>query len=124
MDAGLATGVASVAVSLVAAGGAWASAKAAGKANKESNSDTLEARRLEQANSLEAHRLEQAYERARAFDIQTIAQQDKKIKDQDEKITELEETVEERNAQIVALRHRLSVCEFRLGIKPPEGEPE
>ena len=73
--------------------------------------------------SIEAKRLEQAYERARKFDIDTIASQDKKILRQEEEIHELSEKIDEKDTQILALRLRVAHLEQRLGIKPPEGEP-
>lgn len=96
MDASLATAIASVLVAFVAAVAAWASARAAARAQ---NHDTDV--------STEAKRLEQAYERARAFDIQTIQRQDTEIE-------ELRESEAELNAQVVALRLRVTNLEVEV----------
>lgn len=78
----LPTELATVAVAVIAAGGAWASQRAAARASKVNTSV---------AGRLEAEK--EAYERARAFDIQTIERQDKEIKDLREQIVQARERI-------------------------------
>lgn len=104
--------IGSIVVATIAAVASWASQKAASRAATRNTDSTLEAKRLEQA-----------YERARKFDIETIEQQDKKLQAQAKEIEELRSDQEVREAQILALRIRVTHLELELGIQPPKGEP-
>jgi TolA-binding protein len=78
----LPTELATVAVAVIAAGGAWASQRAAAKASRVNTNV---------AGRLEAEK--EAYERARAFDIQTIERQDQEIRDLREQIAVARERI-------------------------------
>lgn len=78
----LPTELATVAVAVIAAGGAWASQRAAARASKVNTSV---------AGRLEAEK--EAYERARAFDIQTIERQDQEIRDLREEVIRCRERI-------------------------------
>lgn len=80
------TEVITISVAVIAAGGAWAAQRSAARASMVNTSVT---------SRLEAEK--EAYERARAFDIQTIERQQQEIKDLRE--------------QIVAMRERLARLE-------------
>jgi hypothetical protein len=88
MDAGMATAIGSVIVALVAAFGAWASQRAAARAS--------------QLNTMTTSRVDmerEAYDRARAFDTETIRRQDTEIE-------ELRAQIHRQDLEIEDLRAR------------------
>lgn len=88
MDAGLATAIASILVAAVAAFGAWASQRAAARAS--------------QLNTMTTSRVDmerEAYDRARAFDTETIRRQDLEIE-------ELRAQIHRQDLEIEDLRAR------------------
>lgn len=88
MDAGLATAIASIFVAVVAAFGAWASQRAAARASQLNTSTTAK---------VEAEK--GAYERARAFDTETIRRQDAEI-------DELRAQIHRQDSELEDLRAR------------------
>lgn len=118
MDAGLATAVATVIVAIVAAGSAYASQRAASRA---STLNTQTSSRVEMER--------EAYDRARAFDTETIKRQDAEIEELRAEILELRGELRDRDHQIHDLRNRIFMLEhvgpLTINYQPPEGlEPD
>lgn len=105
------TSFASAVVAAIAAIAAYASQRSASKATSKDTELKVEAKRLEDA-----------YERARKFDMDTIARQDGQIERQNKKIADLETEVEdlhdkneELEAQVFALKLQLAGRTDRKG---------
>lgn len=99
-------GIASIVISIVAALGAWLSAR---ESRKATTTNTVASGRVEME--------KEAYERARALDVETIERQDKRIKELEEEAEDTEEDLRQlhhANDQLLERSDRLASDNSRL----------